>query len=163
MIRRLLAEFQRADDLRESPDLIKLRAQAVMERADGWKRRFVVVFRSLAGLEPTGYEHPTNIDWRRQMELYDGMLRTDLSIRLFEHDHGRLPETLNELVPDYLPAVPLDLLAKSREPLRYCRDGDNFSVYSVGKDGADNGGVFGAYRTYGQQGYDCNLETWAKP
>lgn len=36
------------------------------------------------------------------------MAATALAIRLYEIDHGQRPDTLEALVPDYLPAVPRD-------------------------------------------------------
>ena len=63
-----------------------------------------------------------------------------LAVRWYavEHD-GRLPASLEELVPRYLPAVPLDPMAKGR-PLGYSPDPARPMVYSVGENGIDNGG-----------------------
>jgi hypothetical protein len=47
---------------------------------------------------------------------------------------------LKELVPAYLPAVPLDPFAAEGATLRYRREGDRPVVYSVGLDGHDAGG-----------------------
>jgi hypothetical protein len=52
--------------------------------------------------------------------------------------HGRWPEGLAALVPDFLPAVPLDPF--DGQPLRYHRLADGVVIYSVGEDGTDNGG-----------------------
>jgi hypothetical protein len=54
------------------------------------------------------------------------------------HD-GRLPDRLSDLVPDYLPSVPLDPFCA--EALRYKPLKNGFVVYSIGPDGRDNGGV----------------------
>jgi hypothetical protein len=51
---------------------------------------------------------------------------------------GQWPEKLDVLVPDYLPAVPADPF--DGKPLRLRRTEDGIMVYSVGSDGADNGG-----------------------
>ncbi len=51
-------------------------------------------------------------------------------------ENGRLPETLGELVPEYLDDVPRDDF--DGEPLRY--DRDKKVVYSVGEDLTDDGG-----------------------
>ncbi len=45
------------------------------------------------------------------------LLAADLAVRAYFKDHGQLPETLDALVPEYLPAVPLD--PYNDEPLRY--------------------------------------------
>lgn len=61
-----------------------------------------------------------------------------IAVELFRRDQLYLPKTLNELVPEYLPAVPLDPFAEG--PLRYItRDGE-FLIYSVGEDAIDNQG-----------------------
>lgn len=52
--------------------------------------------------------------------------------------HGAFPESLEQLVPDFLPTVPTDPFAEA--PLRYLRESDGIVVYSVGADGQDAGG-----------------------
>jgi hypothetical protein len=61
-----------------------------------------------------------------------------LAAELFRRRQGRLPADLNELVPEFLPEVPLDRI--DGRPLRYVvRDGDCV-IYSVGENGVDDGG-----------------------
>ena len=58
-----------------------------------------------------------------------------------KHDHdGRFPANLDALVPEYLPAVPLDPLAANDRPLTYVPGEPRPCVYSVGSDGRDDGG-----------------------
>ena len=58
----------------------------------------------------------------------------------FRRKHGRYPGRAEELVPEYLAAVPLDPL--DGKPMRY-RIGEDGKplLYSVGLDGVDNGGT----------------------
>jgi hypothetical protein len=65
---------------------------------------------------------------------------TALALRLYavEHD-GRFPDALVHLVPEYLPALPLDAMATSPVPLKYIAGVDRV-VYSVGEDGIDHEG-----------------------
>ena len=72
----------------------------------------------------------------------DTVLLTVLALELFARDHGHYPEKLEELVPDFLPAVPEDSHAPPKTPLRYRRDADGALIYSVGDNGTDDGGVF---------------------
>ncbi len=65
-----------------------------------------------------------------------------VAIRLYELDHGQRPETLSKLVPDYLPAVPLDPLAPDGRPVGYLPDADPPILYCVGEDGVDDGGRY---------------------
>lgn len=61
-----------------------------------------------------------------------------LALRRYELKQGKLPDTLAELVPDYLPAVPND--AYDGQPLRYLITPESTCVYSIGEDRVDNGG-----------------------
>jgi hypothetical protein len=65
-----------------------------------------------------------------------------LAVQLWRHDHdGRVPATLDELVPEYLPAVPIDADDQARAPVRYRRDGEESAILWIsGVDGKDNGG-----------------------
>lgn len=65
-----------------------------------------------------------------------------LAIRLYEIDHGRRPTTLDELVPDYLSAVPRDPFDGADGPIRYLPDAPSPLLYSVASNGSDDGGAF---------------------
>lgn len=64
------------------------------------------------------------------------------AIRQFHRQIGRFPERLTDLVPDYLPRLPID--GADMQPLRYRREGDSYVLYSIGSDGVDHGGKSGA-------------------
>jgi hypothetical protein len=67
---------------------------------------------------------------------------TALAARLYVLDHGgQLPKALNDLVPGYLTAVPLDALSPEGAGLHYVSDPKDPRVYSVGLNGIDNGGI----------------------
>ena len=68
------------------------------------------------------------------------MAATALAIRLYELDHSRRPETLAQLVPDYLPAVPKDPFIDNLQPIRYLPNTEPPVLYSVGYDAIDCGG-----------------------
>jgi hypothetical protein len=67
------------------------------------------------------------------------MAVTALGVQRHRLAQGRPPETLDQLVPTYLEAVPEDPF--DGKPLRYERLGRGFVVYSVGEDGRDDGGA----------------------
>lgn len=52
---------------------------------------------------------------------------------------GQLPQALTELVPAYLPELPLDPFTGG--PMRYRQSGEGYTVYSFGRDRSDDGGV----------------------
>ena len=64
--------------------------------------------------------------------------QTALSVERFRLQHGTLPNKLDELVPQFLSAVPPDPF--DGQPLRYRRLEKGFVIYSIGSDGEDNGG-----------------------
>ena len=63
---------------------------------------------------------------------------TALAVERFRLANGKLPENLNELVPQFLSAVPADPF--DGKPLRYHPLTKGYVVYSVGQDGHDDGG-----------------------
>jgi hypothetical protein len=70
---------------------------------------------------------------------YHHLLTTAIAIKRHELRRGKLPSSLTDLCPEFLDAVPLDLM--DGQPLRYCLNPDNtYTLYSVGLDGHDDGG-----------------------
>ncbi|MBI3880114.1 MAG: hypothetical protein HY301_08610 [Verrucomicrobia bacterium] len=62
-----------------------------------------------------------------------------IALRRHELRHGKLPDELDALVPEFLPTLPHDCF--SDRPLRYRLNADGtFTLYSVGEDGKDDGG-----------------------
>ncbi len=71
----------------------------------------------------------------------DALVRTAiaaLAAERFRIDQGRWPESLEELVPQYISAVPHDPFANG--PLKLLELPDGLFIYSVGYDGKDDGG-----------------------
>ncbi|MFP6598749.1 MAG: hypothetical protein VCC01_14925, partial [Candidatus Hydrogenedentota bacterium] len=64
--------------------------------------------------------------------------RVKFAVGAFVLDHATFPESLDELVPDYLDTVPID--AFDGKAVKVYRDDNEFRVYSVGTDRADNAG-----------------------
>ena len=64
---------------------------------------------------------------------------TALAIRLYEVEHGgERPQRLEELVPKYLPKVPLDAMASGGRPTGYLPRAEHPVLYSVGRNGVDD-------------------------
>lgn len=63
---------------------------------------------------------------------------TAIAVRRYELAHGNPPPRLSDLVPEYLDEIPLDPM--DIRPLRYRADGRNWSLYSIGENGLDDGG-----------------------
>ncbi|MGB9877802.1 MAG: hypothetical protein ACPLPS_08555, partial [bacterium] len=64
---------------------------------------------------------------------------TLLALRAYKKDKGHLPDNLSELVPEYLPEIPIDPF--DGKPLRYSKE--KRIIYCVGKDLIDSGGSIG--------------------
>ncbi len=69
-------------------------------------------------------------------EFYMAALQAELALRCFQKAHGRLPDSLEALVPEFLRAVPLD--PYDGKPLKY--DPAKQIIYAVGQDLKDSGG-----------------------
>jgi len=73
---------------------------------------------------------------RCQLQVEITATQVKLALRAYRAERGRLPETLEELVPEYLAATPID--AFDGRPLRYSRE--RARLWSVGSDRRDDGG-----------------------
>lgn len=62
-----------------------------------------------------------------------------LALHRWHAEHGSFPESLDALVPAYLPRLPLDPV--DGKPLRYAITPDGPVLYSLGADGDDDGGA----------------------
>ncbi|MDB6039319.1 MAG: hypothetical protein JWM99_3160 [Verrucomicrobiales bacterium] len=68
------------------------------------------------------------------------ILLAAIALERFHLRERTYPETLRELIPDFLTSPPVDFI--DGQPLRYRRtQHGQFILYSVGLDGVDNGGI----------------------
>ncbi len=91
-------------------------------------------FRSYRSLHSEQYIFTIGFVTRTETEAALAML----ALAEFHREHGHYPDQLGELVPNFLPQVPVDY--GDRKPLRYRRIEDDYLLYSVFEDGVDNGG-----------------------
>ena len=72
-------------------------------------------------------------------ETERSLVMAAIALRRYAIRHGRLPHSLSELAPEFLPAEPVDYM--DGRPLRFhLQSGGGFLLYSVGEDGNDDGG-----------------------
>ena len=64
--------------------------------------------------------------------------QTVVALLRYKAEHGQFPQTLDELVPQYLKVIPDDPFGPG--PLTYKRQGDDFILYSWGLNFEDHGG-----------------------
>ncbi len=91
----------------------------------------------LVGLLTPAFEQAAIAEDRRTIRL----TLTDVGYALaeFRAEQETFPETLQELVPNHIDAVPLD--PYTGDPLKYKRTDGGFLLYSVGKNSIDDGGI----------------------
>jgi hypothetical protein len=68
-----------------------------------------------------------------------GITRTACQLALYQHRNGSFPDSLTELVPEYLSEIPRDLMDGA--PLRYRRTESGYDLWSIGSDLKDDGGM----------------------
>ncbi|MCA9251430.1 MAG: hypothetical protein KDA54_09880 [Phycisphaerales bacterium] len=64
-----------------------------------------------------------------------------LAIRLYQHDHGARPTTLDALVPEYFDALPSDPFDAEGGAIRLGTSSGFAVLYSIGENGVDDGGT----------------------
>jgi hypothetical protein len=70
----------------------------------------------------------------------NAILETQLALRAYKLTKGQYPANLTNLVPKFLPEVPIDPFSNLQQ-LRYRRTSSGYCLYSIGPDAVDNGGV----------------------
>ena len=75
------------------------------------------------------------------LQAYWAVTETAIALHRYHLDKNVWPKDLNELVPQYLAAIPLDPFGPSQNaPIRYINGALGVRVYSVYHTGTDNGG-----------------------
>ncbi|MFO0915766.1 MAG: hypothetical protein U0795_22590 [Pirellulales bacterium] len=77
--------------------------------------------------------------WQRESARLK-LLITELALVAYHREHGAWPDSLKQLVPNYLPAVPADPWSADGDPLHYSVRPEGYLLYSFGPDRIDNGG-----------------------
>jgi hypothetical protein len=76
---------------------------------------------------------------RCEQNLFLRATQVMMGIKAFKNDHGEYPDSLDELVPVYLPSIPIDPFDEN--PIRYSIE--KKIIYSVGRSMEDLGGGSG--------------------
>jgi len=105
------------------------------EEGPSWLKRFVVPITD-------GFADRNENFFRllHQLVAERRMAAIALAIGLYRLDHGAFPETLEELVPDYLETLPEDPFAEAGVTFRYEPRRKHPVLYSIGDNGIDDGG-----------------------
>jgi hypothetical protein len=150
LTRQRAAVLRAYNDLIEAAKLPPVQAQARLQQA----------MTTLRGSSQPGAIREFLNPWAAQRSQQHALLRSAvvaLAAERFRQQHGRWPETLDALVPAFLPEVPLD--PHDGMPLRYRRLPTGVLIYSVGPDAIDNGGNLDRQgRMMG--GVDIGVQLW---
>ncbi|MGV3526808.1 MAG: hypothetical protein ACO1RX_21500 [Candidatus Sericytochromatia bacterium] len=115
----------------EVPDHDASRWQAIRERQHKLRRQNPFLNTVMTDL------NVSLLRFREHQTLLRGFAQY-LALLAYASEHGEYPSTLQELVPAYLPELPLDPFGG--RPFRYRRELTGPVVYSVGINGRDDGG-----------------------
>jgi hypothetical protein len=117
---------------------IQLPSQQRQEAADAVDAKFTKTSRihMLLHVIMPALSRCTTIDVRTVAQLRTA--QACLAIERYRLAGGKLPDSLTELIPTYLDAVPQDPF--DGKDLRYKKLETGFVVYSIGEDGSDDGG-----------------------
>jgi len=81
------------------------------------------------------------------------------AIERYRLENMRIPERLDDLVPTYLAKIPCDPC--DGHPMRYkLEDDGNAVIYSIGRNGIDDGGQFGVRKRNGADVVDIDSGDW---
>jgi hypothetical protein len=81
-------------------------------------------------------------EWNWRIKAQRTALRTIISLLIYQKEKGSYPTNLDDLVSSgFLKSLPMD--PWSDKPLVYKKTESNFTLYSVGPNFKDDGGVMG--------------------
>jgi hypothetical protein len=109
--------------------------QRAIDDRQGWVSHLNMILAEWSAHGPYKWQ----CDYIRRNGVQLPGLATRLAIRAYCLERGRPPDRLADLAPEYLPELPLDVYGEG--PLRYRSDRDAVILYSVGPNGADDGGT----------------------
>lgn len=153
--RELLHEYDRMMDSLHaagSRPLWERQRPAVEQHIDEWERSPVqsIRYRPLTVLMPALGK--TQVRSEKAMMRRDALL-VAIALEIHHRRHGQWPGSLEELVPDLLPAVPPDRF--DGQPLRYRLIEGAPVLYSVGTDRDDDGGRPALWKQAGWPDYEA--------
>ena len=126
--RQMIEALQRLEAEREPNGAVEEREAVWQQHAYGWAGRLT--------FDPSPMDAAKNI--ADGTSARTRLLICDLAIRLYQAEHGKLPERLEQLAPRYLPELPID--PYSGQPPVFRASGEKYVLYSLGPDRKDDGG-----------------------
>ncbi len=109
---------------------------ALLEVARAQDNDTLPAYAILSGMLTPSVTRAVEMFLRGDAQLHSAI--TALACERYRLAQGAWPEALDELVPRYLPAVPIDPFDGA--PLRYKKTTAGIVIYSIGENGVDDGG-----------------------
>jgi hypothetical protein len=81
-----------------------------------------------------------NLSFALRLQTKINLAKLALAAELYRFRHGDYPVSAIELIPEFMTSLPVDLM--DGKPLRYARDGSRYRIWSIGRNGVDDGGKF---------------------
>jgi len=147
--------LQQYDDERGSLEN-RLYYQRLADENLGWLGHLQLLLQEWSGEDP--YE------WQRQQYLnsvrHTRMLIAQFALQKYFLDNNRLPENLSELVPDYLPVIPVD--PHTDKPLHYQHLWGGYALSTLDKNAKDRVLVTGPAAPYFWQRLQKSWQSFQK-
>lgn len=133
---------------------IQDKEQKLLWQKGNWKYRLAILSAHEDSNDLITLVLKRSVACRRQLMLA-------ICLELDRRETVELPKSLDELVPKYLEQVPEDPFGLEKaQAIKYRRDqnDDGYTLYSIGTDGEDNGGVLDPeYQYWEAEGSDINF------
>jgi hypothetical protein len=136
--REAVAALEEIDREREPLQSLFHRERIYAENAWGWYGHLQLLLNDIGGTYQEAWEATTNATLRTA--ALTRLLTMEMALRAYYLENNRYPQQLDDLVPDFASAVPLDPFEAGDRPLHYSRASDGYVLYSVGYDRDDDAG-----------------------
>ena len=137
----LLNALSSYDGKRRDIDDLLYRERVWIQREHGWVGHLIEVVSQYSAKDRESwnvFEALSNAHRRDRANAL--LMKLELAVHAYQHDHGEFPAQLEDLVSGYLPQIPADPFDRDRRPIRYRFEGASYVLYSVGPDGLDDEG-----------------------
>jgi uncharacterized membrane protein YfcA len=129
----------------ESMEEVLYRHRVWSERRNGWHGHLKFLLETIAVRDGdslgSDYWHRETFKHRYVWShAITRLLACELALARYHRKFGKWPETLEALVPKYLPAAPLDPNSPTADELKYRTTDSGYLLYSVHRDGIDHHG-----------------------
>jgi hypothetical protein len=121
------------EERRESSET-RAKLQRTIDANKHWESHLQLILAEWSGSDPYQWTETNLFDAMGRLRI----LIVELGVRAFWLQRGRLPDSLEHLVPDFLPGIPDDPYGVGA--IKYRVTGDEYVIYSAGYDGDDDGG-----------------------